>query len=973
MMKLKNAILGATALFLGGVSSAAAPDAPQLTTQAYVNGKLNVGIWWDTKAYPNKSTTTTLKGSGLTYDVQMKGPGETEFSDVSGAWDTFDKNNYVFRCWYLATNYVGAATLRVRARNTDGETSDWVETDPLTATINVKGTVIYGTGCNANAFDGRIGTWIDGTGNSGNDMWTGYLFDAPTRIKGIRYLARLDHLALAGRYQSSLFQIASDASFSDATTVHQVPSNYSDITRMTEVTFDEPVTCRAIRHWKEKNGFEQSAEIEFIPADPPFRPTMTVTTSDLTNFYPVISWTIPADAACSSCRLQRSFQSEGPFVDVTEDLNPATDALTYTDVNTYVGVTTYYRVVGVCHHPTFEGLTLTSAVASYTRARRLDRAWGNETTLLDGVSVLPGTNGVMKTALHDHTRCFDGNTSTFVDEYQDAAFYPPIGLKFAEKAWVSGFGYICRNDNTCYYRVRNSKLYAANDYPELTDRVAVSDSPTEVSQDTTIHYKSCSTIPGAGATCYFLYGTSDFYGNVAEVMLFGWTEADMLSAPIVTAPKGISFTHRGAELDVIWSVGANASTYTLERRLRGTEDWTAVVSDTAALAFTETTLEQGYYEYRVTAKGDLGTATSEVFLYPFYLPAGGTGLSGVVMWPYNSKSAVPTQLANEVTRGPEAVNLDMTAAAELAPGVTGSARLAWEGKIVAPFAGLYTFSLETDAGGAVFLDHVSVANSWTGGTKSPSGSISLTAGEHDIRVDYRANEYGLAKLCVLRWGGVVADEIVPASQLIPAVTPPSAKIDGLTCQVYGQNICGHAEKRPDGKYRVTGCAQEMGKLDALNLTAMVQSWTGSFDCQMYIEAGNGYGKCGFIVQNEEGQYLMPLILTAGATDSYGLRLYDTTSGVYKPLLNWVRYNDDNQPWCWMRLTRLGSVFTMYWKKAGADEWTQVATWTDEEKMFGRDVHLGMVVGGNSGNNPVQFNMSQFSVKKMPGGTVLLFR
>ena len=43
-------------------------------------------------------------------------------------------------------------------------------------------------------------------------------------------------------------------------------------------------------------------------------------------------------------------------------------------------------------------------------------------------------------------------------------------------------------------------------------------------------------------------------------------------------------------------------------------------------------------------------------------------------------------------------------------------------------------------------------------------------------------------------------------------------------------------------------------------------------------------------------------------------------------------------------------------------------------MFGRDVHLGMGVWCHgAGNNPVQFQVSRFTVKAMSGGTLLLFR
>lgn len=978
-MKIRTLSLFAGLLAFAGVQ-AAAPAAPKLTVQAYVNGALNVGIWLYESAYP--TMTGAIGTSGLSYDVQMKGPGETDFTTLTSGWGlgTFNKNSYVFHCIYLPTNYIGAASLRIRAKNTAGETSDWVETDPLTATVNVRGQAIYGAGCNASAFDGRIDTFIDGTGNSGNDMWTGYLFPEEVRIKGIRYLARLDshNSTIGSRYRNSFFQIASDASFSDATNVHQVPSDYDlvgDI-RMTEVMFDEPVTCRAIRHWKLTGGYEQSDEVEFIPADPPFRPTLAIQPSDVTNFHPVVTWTVPPEAACTSCRLERSFFRTGPFTPLTGDLDPATDTLSFTDTGTYVGVPVYYRVTGVCGHPLFENATLASYVTPYTRMRRLDREWGKETTLLSGIRVLPGTNGVMRTDLFDHTRCFDGNTSTFVDEHQDRAYYPPIGLNFDVPVWVGGFGYICRNDNICYARVKNTRLYAANDYPALLDRVPVSDNVARYSQDTTFYYQACTTVPENGATCYFLFYDGEFYGNVAELMFFGWTEADVLAAPIATAPKSVTFarTADGLGLNVSWTAGANATGYLVERRVRGTEAWTEVATTAGdVLTCVDADLAQNYYEYRVTTQAELGTAASDPVVYPFYIPADGTGLSGVVGWPYSSVSAAPAQLTHEAPRGPEAINLDLAADAEVAPGVAGSAHLAWEGRIVLPFQGTYTFTLETDAGGAVFIDDASIANSWTGGTKTPSGGATLAAGEHAIRVDYRVNENGQPKRCVLRWSGAVADEIVPVSQLFPSAATPTFKVDDYTVQTYTQNRASHVVKRADGKYVVTATNQELGSLASLNLTALVRPWTGGFDCFMRVETGNAYGKAGVLVQNADGVFLQASVMTAGANASYGFRAYDSSTGKAPMLAGWKQYTSSSDWPSWVRLTRRANVFTMYWKKAAGDEWQEIGVWTDTDRLFARDVHVGMSVGGNGDGNPAQLIFSNVVLKPVSEGTVLTFR
>ncbi len=393
----KRAVLLAVGIVAAGLTLSAradAPAAPIVTTVAYVNGKMNLAVWYKTGVYGDRN------GANLSYayEIGMKGAGEADWSDVTakGAFNTYEKNNYRFRCWTMATNYFGAAEYRVRAKDTaTSETSGWVELGAVSATMNVKGTPLYGNNCNGSGFDGYIHTMVDATGDSGDDKYVGYLFPEPTRIKAIRYLPRLDHMPLAGRYRNSLFQVASDETFSDAETVHTVPADFSSIAGMTEVVFEEPITAKAIRHYKQYGGFESTAEIEFIPADFPLKPSLAVSYTDITNFHPVVTWSLPAEFMCTTCRLERALHKDGPWTAQSAWLNPATDSLCVTNTDLYVGIPYYYRVAAVTEHPGFAGQCAYSLIAEYTRMRRIDRAWTDEAHLYDGVSVMVGTNGAV--------------------------------------------------------------------------------------------------------------------------------------------------------------------------------------------------------------------------------------------------------------------------------------------------------------------------------------------------------------------------------------------------------------------------------------------------------------------------------------------------------------------------------------------------------------------------------------------------
>ncbi len=985
MTTMKQAtIFLAAALFAVASVRADPPPAPVVTTIAYVNGKMNVAVWYKTGTLGNTS------GSNLsyTYEVGMKRTGE-DWTDVTskGSFNTYDKNNYRFRTWTMTTNYVGEAEYRIRAKDSStSETSDWVELGAVRATVNVKGTPIYGNNCNGNGFDGRIDTMVDATGDSGNDKYIGYVFDEPTRIKAIRYLPRLDHATLSGRYRNSLFQTASDATFADAVTVHTVPSNFSTVTGMTEVVFAEPITAKAIRHYKASGGYESTAELEFIPADMPVKPSLSIGWTDVTNFHAVVTWTIPADFHCSTCRLERALHKEGPWMAQSAWLDPATDSMCVTNNDLYVGITCYYRVAAYTDHPYFPGELVHSAISEYTRMRRIDRSWNDQAHLYDGVSVMVATNGAALNPVPNRTAAhvFDGNPSTFADLTQAWCSYGPVGLNFGENVWVGAFGYICRNDNACYARVGNTALYSASgEDVELLDKVQRSANVSRYSQDTTFYCEPVTEIPAAGERCWFLYGNSStraygspFYGNVAELAFFGWTAADKAAAPVVSAPASIAFA-RGATGPVVsWLAGNHVQSYTLRRRERGTDEWTDMATlPSSTLSYADDGLAQGFYEYCVVADGgELGTVTSDVFTYPWYTAGNGTGLSGVVMWPYCSTNMLPWQMTQWAARGPEVVDINLAAGAEIASGVSAHARIAWEGTLIVPFSGTYTFTLETDAGGAVAVDNVFACNSWTDGTKIPSGSLSLSAGEHAIRVDYRLAEGDApTKKCILRWSGVVQEEVIPASQLLPATTPPSPQIDGWTCLSYAMNRVGMFVKTGTGTYKVTASAQDMGTPNKFNAAYMWKKMPSSFAIETKINEGNGYGFGGIMIQGDNGHFIAPYFYVNGGNSYYGLKKFEPGDDSWSQPVSWIQFGNNSNYDCYLRVEKRGRDVICLWKDNPTDPWTTIYTYTAPVGMFGREVAVGFTVNGFSGANPAQFLFSEIHMKAVNLPTIVIIR
>ena len=137
MTTLKHvSIFLAAALFAAASVRADPPPTPVVTTVAYVNGKMNVAVWYKTGTLGNTGGTNL----SYAYEVGMKRAGES-WADVTskGSFNTYDKNNYRFRTWTMATNYFGEAEYRIRAKDSStSETSDWVELGAVRATVNVR-------------------------------------------------------------------------------------------------------------------------------------------------------------------------------------------------------------------------------------------------------------------------------------------------------------------------------------------------------------------------------------------------------------------------------------------------------------------------------------------------------------------------------------------------------------------------------------------------------------------------------------------------------------------------------------------------------------------------------------------------------------------------------------------------------------------------------------------------------------------
>ena len=975
-----------------GVLSASALTAPTLKMAGFCNGKMTVVV--------KKTPVSSYK-----LQVQMKtsGADDSTYVDVfNGAVSGMayvNDNSYDGSYFLFVTNFYGTASVRMRSVS-GAETSEWVPVGDLSAYVNVKGARI-GTASNAgSAFDGNCMTRVDESG----DPWIGYDFGKPIRVSRVRFFSRPDDNVYT-RFHGAKIQSASDVNFTDAVTLFTSTAQNTSRTAVNELVFDEPITVNCLRVLSASGGRSSLSEFEVVPTDVPYQPTVKVSLGEQPTFYPVVSWTLPADLAATKVTVSRATSPAGPFTAVAEDL--ATDA-TYADTSAKVGLLYYYQVSCDCNHPIFPGQTAVSEAVTGRRVRRLDRSYADETKLLDGVSIMVPTNGDWNAVKASWPKAWDGNSDTWPD-VSGTYNKGPIGLKFIEKAWVASFGYRCRNNNYCYERIKNTALFAASGEDlVLNDKVQVSATCQKATQDSTYYQQDCTTVLDDGAFCYFLYGCANvtdngaFCGNVAELMFFGWTQTDLDNAGVLVAPKDLSFARSadGRSVNLVWDAGMSATDgYVVQRRVRGAGDdaWVDIATTEMGVTTcddrsdaTVNPLTQGFWEYRVGGKQDAETAFSPVFGYTYYAPGEGTGLRGAVFHPFAANVAALGRPDDKYDLGVGAVDFAW-AHGENYAGTTFStnAWLAWRGKLIVPIEGSYDFSLETSDGGAVYIDNTSVCNIWTGGEKTSTGSINLTAGEHTIEVDARLqSDYSAGRKCVLRWGGTVPSGVVPATQLKPAddVTfDYTAWNLNWKIRTYNGAILSKVRPRDDGHLLYAppeGPAVDDGR-NRLNATFLARPWSRSFDIQTKVSSTLN-GRAGLMARAANGN-LYGVYYNYDGSGNGWVGIYMVTNGSNKLVSPFgpQQIKGFSNTSVDLRLAydiRTGT-FTAWWKDDGTvsgetqnpREWAVLHAWQNDGSISG-EYEYGLLQTGFTRNMQAAFKFSHYSEKlKKHDGTILLVR
>jgi len=157
---------------------------------------------------------------------------------------------------------------------------------------------------------------------------------------------------------------------------------------------------------------------------------------------------------------------------------------------------------------------------------------------------------------------------------------------------------------------------------------------------------------------------------------------------------------------------------------------------------------------------------------------GGTG-GGPIVVVGDGHGLFGTYFDNSDLTGTQVTRIDPTVAFRWEPQQQPIARVQpttfsvrWEGQVLAPVSGIYTFFVNSDDGARLWVDNQPVLDVWGDKTESEYASdpVQMVAGQrYNIRLEYYQNEGD--DVVELRWGGAVPYQIIPTSQLFPTVTP----------------------------------------------------------------------------------------------------------------------------------------------------------------------------------------------------------
>jgi len=141
----------------------------------------------------------------------------------------------------------------------------------------------------------------------------------------------------------------------------------------------------------------------------------------------------------------------------------------------------------------------------------------------------------------------------------------------------------------------------------------------------------------------------------------------------------------------------------------------------------------------------------------------------------------------------QSVSWPITNNAFYSGGPTDYFSLRLKGTIAIPESGVWQFKLGSDAGARLFIDGQLVINDDANHSfRFTSGSVTLTAGNHDFEVRYLEIYYSQGLVATWRAPSAAYEEVIPSSAFTPGAVEPPGATGGNGLNAYWSNAVSHA-------------------------------------------------------------------------------------------------------------------------------------------------------------------------------------
>jgi len=877
------------------------------------------------------------------------------------------------------------------------------------------GGVIWASGREADkAFDGDTSTYYDPKWAS-CDTYAGYGLSRPCVLTRIRYYPRNESYTIA-RLGRSVIQGANESDFSDAVDIYsfsgKVPADLITNLRWLEVVPDVAAPFSYFRILEKWNGESytfagNTAELEFYGMEAGnLQQDLSVVRGDYPEVANVLNWS----PAFGETTILRAFGPGGPWTEVAR----FNGVNTWSDTTAPGGSVCYYRAITEFTYGG-ESISLTNktAVAAPRRWRLLERDPSDMTHLRSGVNLIYtcGTttplcwiNGAGKNTYADVTNSLmiafnnvlwkDYNDGGNVNSSAGILYcYDCVDTQYSNPTCMGvdlgeGAHFAFLRLYPCYYAHCNGIVASGSNNANWSNRSNFTILTEETSgivhaDPSSVKWFEFESFDSETAYRYlFCYNSYNGWQNrLSELQFYGWLESEV--AGLAAGTTDLSLTcGTSPSVTLTWAPVQYGSTYKIERKT-GDGAWEAVASalPIATTTWTDTSVvcNGTRYTYRVTTVNGANEAYSEEVEIRPYVAGNGIGLHGE--WWTNYGIATGGETLALVT-----TNATVDVANANVGGATENIFVRWSGKLIAPYAGDFTF--EADADGLVCL--------WIDGSPvlhktATSANLALTAGEHDVTVTWLHGS-GTGN-CSLLLGGAVPRNVIPSTQLVPVA--PQALPDGWTsARLFARSdsatCVGDVHVNGDGTIDFAYGGEDLSySYNGYNF--MWQTVTGDFTLKAVIQstpANNRWAgpKAGLMVRNSLDatsmmsaygvkrlyEYLVLVGRQRTSAAPGGIYPQTTVNGIAEGNIYYVSET------AYVKLQRVGNTFSFFYKESASAPWTKLYEYEDTNGEYGETVYVGPAAFGNDaggGDLDVPYYRWRFSDVKLsaPTGTVLVIR